>query len=690
MVKEQFIGIECHQAQYKELLANAEYQINRIALVKGNIDARTKQTLRYMKRLLELITNNFNKDLMESPHDFFLRDTSYQELIDCINRNIDSPTTRRNLHQCYELLVNEVLPRYKTKQWVGLDDSNLGVFSFNEDLSDQDRLILCLKKIVSNYYPLSTPKTDYAFSRYLENIFTKEVGYKICGARTFESILSKIINPLFVDDNVLKNYVTDNRTSFYKPLSLLTTIEKLSLCPDGYLDGKKTLINIESPKEIKRRRNPIKRESRESFPFEYLTEDFKKELLLMVTYKTTPLLLDKKRLGMWVVRKTDPRSRTRSIHNAKIFEDLYWLSKDVYVPSLSVFCRTFFEIIAFCIKSKCLPPEKITLFHLADPNIFLEYVNEKIQEKGFITSALSSSLTILSALWNEEASFFVEYSDEYFSEKYNLSKDEILALCAKNLELCNKARLRLTQYVKNSPNSAKVLNSAVCDLPVPIEYVVNILERAEKNLKPLLDESTPRMVCFNDFRGFVLTSCLSVVPLRLRNWYEMRVGYTSEHECIYKKDNQWHLSVPKHCFKNYRQRLIPDYFKYSFNERISRAIDQYMELRAKLNHSNIEYFMVSTKNKRINDNSISTAFTDFTNKYRDSNILNKGLNVHYMRDIVATTFLKKHKGAFGYVSYLLLDSEETVKKHYGHLSPNDAFTEWNNYLGELQAPKVEG
>ena len=141
MVKEQFIGIECHQAQYKELLANAEYQIKRIALVKGNIDARTKQTLRYMKRLLELITNNFNKDLMESPHDFFLRDTSYQELIDCINRNIDSPTTRRNLHQCYELLVNEVLPRYKTKQWVGLDDSNLGVFSFNEDLSDQDRLI---------------------------------------------------------------------------------------------------------------------------------------------------------------------------------------------------------------------------------------------------------------------------------------------------------------------------------------------------------------------------------------------------------------------------------------------------------------------------------------------------------------------------------------------------------------------
>lgn len=61
-----------------------------------------------MKRLLEIITNNFNKGLMESPHDFFLRDTSYEELIDYLNRTIESLLQK----QTYSNVMNYWLMRF--------------------------------------------------------------------------------------------------------------------------------------------------------------------------------------------------------------------------------------------------------------------------------------------------------------------------------------------------------------------------------------------------------------------------------------------------------------------------------------------------------------------------------------------------------------------------------------------------
>ena len=58
------------------------------------------------------------------------------------------------------------------------------------------------------------------------------------------------------------------------------------------------------------------------------------------------------------------------------------------------------------------------------------------------------------------------------------------------------------------------------------------------------------------------------------------------------------------------------------------------------------------------------------------------MNIHGFRAIVATTFLKKFKGAFAYAAFLLLDSEEMIREHYGHLSPDDAFSDWGQILSQ--------
>ncbi len=685
-----------HQAEYKELLANAEHQIKRIGLIKGNSKTRQDQQIRNMKRFLKLINENFNPNFTQSPHDFFILNVSenHEKFIEFVKSNHKSINIQRIFFNSYNFLINEVLPRRNTIQWIGLESSEVEIFSFNENLSDQDRVILCLKRIVFNYHPLSTQKTAYALSRYLETIFAKELGSKIYGARMFEAVLRKETDLFFVKDEEYEAYTSARHYAFYKPLSLLDTIQKLSLAPDNYLDGKRILTQKKASHNVRKRvpkgATPRKA-ARKALPFEYITDDFKKELHLVALYKTTPILLGKKRNGTWVVRKSKANNNNdRTILNAEKLADLAWLDRSIYVPSLDIFSRTLIELLHFCVNNKCLSPEKFTIFHLADPEIWINLVNHTINESGFITEALVASMSSLRALWNAESSVFLEYGKEYFFEKYNLSESELLNLCHRNYDLFNEHSSDIKKYVKTSPHSVKVLNAPVCDLDVPIQYIFDIIERAKKDVEPHLESAKIRMLHFNTFRDIVLATCVSRVPLRLRNWADMRVGYDFDNECIYKKDDLWHLSIPKHCFKNYRQEIIPDHFKYAFDENVSRLIDRYMELRVKFGHENIEYFCVSSKNIKNNTDTVSTNFYSITEKYRDPNVLDKGINIHYMRDIVATTFLKKHKGAFGYVAYLLLDSEEMIRNHYGHLSPSDAFSEWGNYLESLKNEKLEG
>ena len=77
-----------HQAEYKELLANAEHQIKRIGLIKGNSKTRQDQQIRNMKRFLKLINENFNPNFTQSPHDFFILNVSenHEKFIEFVSK----------------------------------------------------------------------------------------------------------------------------------------------------------------------------------------------------------------------------------------------------------------------------------------------------------------------------------------------------------------------------------------------------------------------------------------------------------------------------------------------------------------------------------------------------------------------------------------------------------------------------
>ncbi|WP_411577642.1 hypothetical protein [Acinetobacter nosocomialis] len=97
-----------------------------------------------------------------------------------------------------------------------------------------------------------------------------------------------------------------------------------------------------------------------------------------------------------------------------------------------------------------------------------------------------------------------------------------------------------------------------------------------------------------------------------------------------------------------------------------------------------EYFFVSSLGRKQTGTAISTCTRKFTALYADQSIKSGGIGAHYFRHIVATTYLKIHRGAFGYVALILLDSEEVIRRHYGHLDHEDAIGDWKKNLSNIR------
>ncbi len=189
--------------------------------------------------------------------------------------------------------------------------------------------------------------------------------------------------------------------------------------------------------------------------------------------------------------------------------------------------------------------------------------------------------------------------------------------------------------------------------------------------------------------------CLMEIPLRARNWANMKWGENLNSECIFKdkKTGRYVVSIPKHCFKNFTQKIIPDHFRLILSEELTPHIDLYInEVRPVfLNGAESKYFLISSAGNKLDVDDLGHALRLFTQKFGNQKVKKGGIGIHFFRDIVATTFLKKNKGGYTYVAFLLLDSEQMIREHYGHLNPDDAFVDWQDYKKQLlQSRRLKG
>lgn len=678
----------CNQLLYRELKLNCIHQAN-VYCTKRSLKEKSANNKRSdVSFVLRTIVEQYNPDFKKSPFDFFYKDLdANKKLIFDHLEKTQSHIRSNQLKREFLFILDEVLQFHNTKHWLDLDKTR-----FKEYANAADRFTTCLNAILDLYYPTYV-QTKAKAARY--ELIAHEIN-KYC---KFNYLNKRIVHTYFERNRVPDFIDGDFEPSFFegrksKPKIVLEAVEKLSLAPVGYLTSHiaiKTAFNTDdlNADGCLNRSKPI----RSTLDFALISDHFREELYAYCQYKVEPLI-DKKRNQRWVTRKNysyDSSKPHENILNTQRLAGLRIFDPKIHVPSFTKLITSLTVVIKEARELKILRDDQLTFFHLTQPDVLHKIYSKLIKESGFITLSDHIIAQSASSAWNPDHCFFYEYADEIFSERYGLTKDEIHELACENYKKIKKLTKDTEGFVQASQDSAKYRNKGIVALDVPASYVIDILNAAQKDInlyKVHLDNKHTRLSYLNALRDSTIVKCLMQIPLRARNWADMKYGNHPNCECIYKDktDGRYIVSIPKHCFKNFNQKIIPDVFTLKLSEDTSEQIALYLKLARPvfLRGEDSEFFLISSHGKKFNTTSLGHTIRYFTARFGNQEVKKGGISVHYFRDIVATTFLKQNKGAFAYVAYLLLDSEKMIKEHYGHLTPADAFNDWDNCLQNIK------
>ena len=660
---------------YKELILNIERAIQKhYQLTKS--DNYIHQKKKNSKRALELFMDRFNPNYKADPihvlksEDFDSQvESFFSETI--VHLNIE---TRYQYRGALRFIGDEVIVLHGTKHWITND------FDFDQNADLLTRFKICIDSIYNLY------ETSYKqFGNHRKFEVVTQIVNNYCKDQYLDaSTLRKHYTgyrslPLYIEKEESADYFKKKK---HQPYLIIRAIEKLSMAPTSYLTSVLEPVEFINRPEQTKSKFPRK----PNLDFNLITKQLKSEIHLYAKYKTD-LFVDKARQERWIVRKSKTESKA-TILNATCVTHLNYLYADKMIPSLGMFNGNILRVIRYVVEANALKKEDFNLFNLTQPNLLRDYFNSLIVQGQPLLLTHSRMISSFSCMWNPTSCFFHEYRGELCPD---MSNEEIIEMAEKNTQLFDALREGLEDKVTLSENSTKIKNKGITDLEDPSRYVRDAVAKAKKVLKAQYDyrgdtaDSTRAVLS----RGICIISCLLELPLRARNWSDMKIGYRSDGECIYKnKKGLYEISIPKSCFKNFDQKIIPDHFVHIFSKNTSLLIGDYLEKnrsaflmstkRAPLRgqEEDLDYFLVSRREPFMTVRSLSRSIEDFFKTYGDQTIKVGGIRIHFFRDIVATSFLKQFPGAYAHAGMLLLDSEQTMKENYGHLQPKDALSLW--------------
>lgn len=660
-----------HKHSFNELLLNVERVIRKhyqLSKTEDYIHRKNKSA----KRALNIFMDRFNPDFKNDPIDI-LKSVEFEDQLELYfsetiaHLDIEVRYIYRGI---LRFINDEIVVLHGTKHWV--KDN----FGFDQNADAITRFRMCIDNIYTlyekgykqykdekKYKVVATAVNSYCKAEYLSAIFLRKAysGYRPL--------------PLFIDIDEKPEFFYKKK---YSPYVIIRALEKISLAPEGYLTSviQPILVSDVSKKtKSKFSRQP-------NFDFTLITERLKSEIYLYAKYKTD-IFTDKKRNESWKIRPSKKKA-SANILTSTCVTHLTVLYEDKYIPSLGVFIGNLMNLIRYAVESKTITdPNDITLFNLVKPSLIQSLINSVVIKGKPVVQTYLRLITTFSCMWKPESCFFSEYRTELGLE---LSEEELIEMAKEYYPLFESLRQTTGSLLTLSPNSTKIKNRSITDLPDPSIYVRKALSKAKQVLaahvgyrSELEDTEKSEYPTAVLSRNITIVSCLLELPLRARNWSDMKLGYIPDGECIYKnQDGLYEIHIPKHCFKNFDQEIIPENFVHTFSKRTSAVIAAYLNKdRATFKGSeDSPYFMVSTRSPYLTIRSLSRVIEEFFNMYGDQKIKKGGIRIHFFRDIVATSFLKQFPGAYAHAGRLLLDSEETMKQNYGHLQPKDALSLW--------------
>jgi integrase len=138
-------------------------------------------------------------------------------------------------------------------------------------------------------------------------------------------------------------------------------------------------------------------------------------------------------------------------------------------------------------------------------------------------------------------------------------------------------------------------------------------------------------------------------------------------------DGGWRIFIPKLEFKNFRGAAKERDYDMPVRPEVWGDIERYLKVyRPVLAASSNPYVFASSVKSDKPMHSLRRRFGILTMKYLAGC---RGVGPHAMRHLVATAILKQRPNDWNTAARALHDREATVRKHYAHLSSDDAATQ---------------
>ncbi|MCW5665459.1 MAG: hypothetical protein KIT35_16625 [Piscinibacter sp.] len=310
--------------------------------------------------------------------------------------------------------------------------------------------------------------------------------------------------------------------------------------------------------------------------------------------------------------------------------------------------------------------EAMTLANFARDDLLEEYLDWRVaRSAGQPNNGVDTLLKFVRSLCNERTGFLTQSFLLVQGVCTASTEDEWRDTCRNTFEFVVDYAYDIKDVLRRSRDVTTAIGPAL-RLPNPLEAIADAIARHAAD-RPVTGGKREAIWA----RDRLLLKLLSSNPLRDKNVRMLTFSLDGDAPGHLRRvDGGWRIVIPKLEFKNFRGAARDRDYDMPVRPEVWADIERYLKLyRPVLASERNPYVFVSSVKS---DKPMQSLRRQFAKLMRTYLVGCRGVGPHAMRHILATSILKRNPNAWATAAKVLHDREETVRKHYAHLTGDDA------------------
>ena len=466
-----------------------------------------------------------------------------------------------------------------------------------------------------------------------------------------------------------------------RSLPALRRLERFLALPPGLLTDfvappSLAVTETSPPSPVNPYRERLKKQRAAPYRLVSISETLKEEWVEFVAYKTAPLLFD-------LLRSDNGRWSDSPLHpGAATMEKLWFARTDEgqFIPSAELNWGFVTAFLGWVSQHGGRADEALTFALFTDIKLLNRYLGWYLKQAGgTFNSGHTRFVVFVLSLVHPRTGYLTQNPKLRLNLTDSVSEEQWS-------ERCSKAFARLQEHKKAMKRTETMSRNP--DTPVAAVLALENPMRALHDMRTRIRARRPTAGTLTEAlwgRDLLLIGLMICSPLRAKNLKHLSYREDGTGNLRRESDGTWQLVIERGHFKNRNGAAGKRKYCIDLDPTIYRDIQAYLQvfrpmlLRGKA--SATDYVFVSSKpgTEGAPWEKLNRRVEALTGKFL---MQCAGVGPQAVRHIVATAIVKA-SGEYNTAALVLHDEEETVKKAYAHLLPEDGHTRYRKLFPEI-------